>query len=176
MIDPIDGTKSFICGMPTFGTLIALVEEDSPIFGIVEMPALKERWIGGRGLATTYNGQACRTAEHAQLAGATLLSTSIDMFKGDDLVRFNALSEKVRLRRFGGDCYAYGLLASGFIDLVVEADMAPYDYLPLVPVVENAGGIMSDWSGQALNIHSKGTVVAAATAALHEQALAHLSG
>lgn len=175
VIDPIDGTKSFVCGMPTFGTLIALLEEDSAVFGVIEIPVLKERWIGGRGLATTYNGQSCRAADCTQLSDAALLSTSIDMFEGERLARFEALSKTVRLRRFGGDCYAYGLLASGFIDLVVEADMAPYDYLALVPVVENAGGKISDWSGHPLTINSKGTVLAAATAALHDQALVYLS-
>jgi histidinol phosphatase-like enzyme (inositol monophosphatase family) len=178
VIDPIDGTKSFIHGVPTFGTLIALVEDGIPVLGIIDAPALAERWVGVRGRPTLYNGESCQTRPCKQLTQASLYCTSIDMFKGEALQRFDELSKSAAMRRFGGDCYAYGLLAMGFIDLVVEAQMAPYDYMALAPVVENAGGIISDWQGNPLTLdaaNDTGTVLAAATPELHAQALQFLS-
>ena len=175
VLDPIDGTKSFINGMPTFGSLIALLDGEVPILGVIEAPALRERWIGAEH-STRYNGMVCQSSDCTQLSQASMLCTSIDMFQQtDDLDRFETLSKAVRMRRFGGDCYAYGLLALGFVDLVVEATMEPYDYLALAPVVTGAGGLISDWQGQALTLHGDGTVVAAATAELHAQALAILN-
>jgi histidinol phosphatase-like enzyme (inositol monophosphatase family) len=179
VIDPIDGTKSFIHGVPTFGTLIALVENSTPIVGVINAPALSERWIGAYGQPAFYNGARCRTRDCEKLQQASLYCTSIDMFQDETMRQFEKLSKKVSMRRFGGDCYAYGLLAMGFIDLVVEAQMAPYDYMALVPVVESAGGIISDWQGNPLILDStgnkRGTVLAAATPALHTQALQVLS-
>lgn len=171
VIDPIDGTKSFISGVPTFGSLVALLEAGKPILGIIEMPALGERWVGIEGQATLFNGAACAASGCRKLSEATLFATSPDMFIGVNKERFDALSQAVQLRRFGGDCYAYGLLAAGFIDLVVEANMEPYDYLALVAVVAGAGGVISDWAGAPLGLASDGSVVAAATAELHQQAL-----
>lgn len=179
VIDPIDGTKSFIGGMPTFGTLVALLENNNPVVGVINSPALNERWVGASGQNTRYNGAVCHTRQCEQLSQARLYCTSIDMFTDENLERFEALSKTVSLRRFGGDCYAYGLLAMGFIDLVVEAQMQPYDYMALAPVVENAGGCITDWQGNRLALdmdNDTGTVLAAATPALHKQALSVLSG
>lgn len=175
VIDPIDGTRAFITGMPLFGTLIALLEAGKPQLGILEIPALAERWAGIRGQPSSHNGQPCQVSGCQELSRATLYSTSPDMFQGDELNRYQALARAVGLRRFGGDCYSYGLLASGHVDLVVEADLAPYDYLALVPVVEGAGGIISDWQGNPLSLASDGRVVAAASPILHRQALDILS-
>jgi histidinol phosphatase-like enzyme (inositol monophosphatase family) len=171
VIDPIDGTKSFISGVPTFGTLIALLEDNRPLLGLIDMPALNERWIGQHGHETLFNGQVCHTRAVQTLAEATLFATAPEMFQGADAGCFDALAKRVRLRRFGGDCYAYGLLAAGFIDLVVEADLKPFDYCALINIIHGAGGIISDWDGKPLGLHSDGRVIAAANAALHQQAL-----
>ena len=152
VLDPIDGTKGFITGKPLFGTLIALVQESGPVLGVIDMPVLAERWLGVRGSTTTLNDAVCATSPVAALAAQR--------------ERFDDLSSRTRFRCFGADCYAYGLLASGHTELVVEADMHPHDYMALVPVVENAGGVMSDWSGEALTLDSDGTVLAAANPAL----------
>lgn len=176
IIDPIDGTKSFISGMPTFGTLLALLDGNRPLIGVIDMPALGERWCGASDQPSTFNERPCHCRDCPELAAATLFATSPDMFMATDSERFTRLSQRVRLRRFGGDCYAYGLLAAGFIDLVVEADLKPYDYMALVPVIEGAGGVITDWQGKSLGLDSDGRVLAAATQALHEQARALLAG
>lgn len=175
VIDPIDGTKSFITGVPLFGTLIALLDRDEIILGVLDMPAVNERWVGLKGHRSTFNGSACETRQCVHLNEASLFATSIDIFDGAERRRFDALSLATSFRRFGIDCYAYGLLASGFVDLVVESDMKPYDYLALVPVVEGAGGKITDWNGVPLGLRSEGRVVAAATPLLHEHALELLS-
>ena len=175
IIDPIDGTKSFISGMPTFGTLVGITHHSQPMLGVIDMPILDERWIGTVGEATTYNGKTCRVSNVKELAQATLYCTEPDMFNAAQLDKFDQLSRLVYLRRFGGDCYSYGLLASGQIDLVVEGDLQYYDIMALVPVVEGAGGVITDWQGRALKAGWDGLVVAAATAELHQAALAILN-
>ncbi|MBF9233740.1 histidinol-phosphatase [Microvirga alba] len=175
VIDPIDGTKSFITGMPTFGTLIAFLEGGVPKVGIVDHPALRERWVGRPGDVTRYNGQPCSTSGRTSLAESILYATTPDIFTGQDRDCFESISKRVALRRFGGDCYAYALLASGHIDVMAEVGLQPYDYLSLVPVIQGAGGVITDWSGQALGLNSDGRVVAAATPALHREALAALN-
>lgn len=174
VLDPIDGTRSFITGMPLFGTLIALLRNGRPILGVIDFPALSERWTGVAGQPTRHNGQVARTSGVARLADASCYSTSPDMFVGEDAGRFAKLCAQVGMRRFGGDCYAYALLASGHCDLVVEAGLQPYDYLSLVPVIEGAGGRISDWQGRPLTLESDGRVLAAANASLWQQALAIL--
>ena len=167
VLDPIDGTKAFIAGKPTFGILIALLKDGVPILGVIDQPVLGERWIGAAGRATIFNGAPATTRSCATLDGAILNATSPDMFKDEDAVRFDRISAAVKLTLFGGDCYASGLLASGFIDLVVEADLKPYDYCALVPVIEGAGGVITDWQGAALTLESDGRVVTAGDPALH---------
>jgi histidinol-phosphatase len=175
VIDPIDGTKSFITGMPTFGTLIGLLDGSTPVLGVVDHPALRERWVGRAGMPTRCNGVVCRTSACTRLKDATLYATTPDMFQGDAHARFEAVSGRARMRRFGGDCYAYALLASGFIDAVIEAQLRAYDFMALVPVIEGAGGVMTDWRGRPLGLESDGRVVAAATPALHRELLERLS-
>ena len=175
VIDPIDGTKSFIAGMPLFGTLIALLRDGQPVLGVVDHPALGERWVGAAGQATLRHGTPCRTRDCRALSDAILFATSPDLFTGADLDAFERVSRRARMRRFGGDCYAYALLASGFVDAVVETGLQPYDYLALVPVIEGAGGVITDWRGQRLGLASDGRVVAAATPALHEAITAMLA-
>lgn len=171
VIDPIDGTKSFISGLPLFGTLIALLEEGRPILGVIDQPVLRERWLGARGRETTLNGTPIQTRSCATLDRAALFTTTPDMFAGEHARRFERLRAKVRLSRYGGDCYAAGLLASGFVDLHVEGSMQPYDYLALAPVVEGAGGAMTDWSGAPLSLHSDGYTLAAGDPVLHAAAM-----
>ncbi|GLC34125.1 hypothetical protein PLESTF_000166800 [Pleodorina starrii] len=150
VLDPIDGTKSFITGKPLFGTLISLVYEGSPVLGIIDQPITKERWVGVVGRPTTLNGQQLRTRTCPDVKLAYLYATTPHMFSGDNEVAFNRLRDSVRIPMYGCDCYAYGLLAAGHCDLVVEADLKPYDYMALVPVVQGAGGVMSDWRGRPL--------------------------
>lgn len=175
VLDPIDGTKSFISGMPTFGTLIGLTHEKRPEMGIVDMPMLDERWVGIKGEQSTYNGEPCQVSKVTDLNDAMLYCTEPNMYDQDQWPVFSALCDQVQMRRFGGDCYNYGLLASGHIDLVVEGDLKYYDVSALVPVVEGAGGVITDWQGQPLQEGWNGLVVAAATKELHQAALKILS-
>lgn len=175
VLDPIDGTKSFVSGMPTFGSLIACLFDGVPELGIISIPPTGERWTGMRGRPATLNGTPCHTSGRVRLAEATLYTTTPDTFDAEGTAQFETLSRRVGMRRFGGDCYAYGLLASGHVDLVFEMDLHPYDYMALVPVVEGAGGVITDWQGDALGLHSDGRVIAAASAALHAEAMAALA-
>ena len=175
VLDPIDGTKSFISGIPLFGTLIALAVEGRPVLGVIDQPILRERWIGAAGRATTLNGTPSRTRACPGLADATLFATAPDMF-GEDTAAFARLRAAVKLARYGADCYAYAVLASGFVDLVAETDLKPYDYSALVPVIEGAGGVMTDWDGRAPTLASEGRVVAAGDPALGAAARRLLAG
>ena len=175
VIDPIDGTKSFITGSPLWGTLVALLHHGQPVLGLMDLPVLGERWTGQAGQLTQCNGQPVRASGCEQLAQARIYTTSPDAFAADDWQRFDALSRRCALRRFGGDCYAYAQLAGGHVDLVVEGGLQPYDYLSLICLVEGAGGRITDWQGRALTVASDGRVVAAATPQLHAQALAQLA-
>jgi inositol-phosphate phosphatase/L-galactose 1-phosphate phosphatase/histidinol-phosphatase len=174
ILDPIDGTKSFISGVPLFGTLIALTRAKRPILGIIDQPISRERWVGAAGRRTTFNGEAVRCRACPELAGATLFATTPDMFTGADAAAFARLSSAVKLTRFGTDCYAYGLLASGFIDLVLEASLQPYDFCAMVPIVEGAGGVATDWRGDELGLGSDGRVLVAGDRRAHEAARALL--
>ncbi|NQU57763.1 MAG: histidinol-phosphatase [Rhodospirillales bacterium] len=170
-LDPIDGTKSFITGSPLFGTLIALVKEGLPVIGIIDMPALAERWVGCTGQSTTFNGQNVRVRPCATVSDAWLYATSPHMFKGDDFPAFEEVRKKSACTLYGTDCYAYGLLANGACDLVIEAAMGVHDYCALVPVVIGAGGTMTDWQGRPLGLASDGRVVAAGDKATADAAL-----
>jgi inositol-phosphate phosphatase/L-galactose 1-phosphate phosphatase/histidinol-phosphatase len=174
VLDPIDGTKSFISGVPLFGTLIALAYRGRPILGIIDQPISRERWIGVSGRPTIFNGAPVRTRPCPLLAAATVFSTSPDMFKGDDAAAHARVASAAKLVRFGADCYAYGLLALGSIDLVVEASLKPYDFSAMLPIVEGAGGVASDWRGAPLTLASDGRVVVAGDRRAHLEALALL--
>jgi inositol-phosphate phosphatase/L-galactose 1-phosphate phosphatase/histidinol-phosphatase len=175
VLDPIDGTKSFISGVPLFGTLIALARDGRPILGIIDQPISRERWIGAAGRPTLFNGAPIRVRPCPSLASATLFATSPDMFGSSDIAAFSRVATAAKLVRFGADCYAYGLLAHGFIDLVVEAGLKPYDFSAILPVVEGAGGVASDWRGATLTVASDGRVVFAGDRRAHEAALALLA-
>jgi histidinol phosphatase-like enzyme (inositol monophosphatase family) len=167
IIDPIDGTISFMAGRPIFGTLIALLEDGWPVLGLIDQCISGERWIGATGQGTTLNGKPASTRVCKELAQAALATSGPQYFSGDDGEHFMALAAKTAHQRmlFGGDCYNYALLASGHIDLVVEAGLKLHDFAALVPVVEGAGGMMCDWNGEPLHAASKGHVIALGDAA-----------
>lgn len=176
VIDPIDGTRAFVSGLPTWGTLVALCEDTRPLFGLMAQPFVGECFIGGAGAAHWFRGeesgrlaaQGARTLEHA-----SLFATTPEMFDvRHEWPRFESLARRVRMTRYGADCYAYCLLAAGHVDLVVEAGLGFYDIAALVPIIEGAGGVVSDWEGTP--IHAGGRVIAAANAALHDAALSVL--
>ena len=175
VIDPIDGTKSFISGMPLFGCLIGLLYRGYPLVGVIDAPATGERWCGARGMPTTFNGAEVRASECVQPEAAILYSTSPEMFSGPTQAAYQRLADGVKLRRYGGDCYSFGLLASGFIQLVVEAGVKPYDVLPLVPILEGAGACLTDWTGKPVTLESCDRILAAANPELHACARALLS-
>lgn len=168
VLDPIDGTKSFVIGRPTFGTLIALCENDVPKLGVIDQPISGERWLGVSGEQTTFNGKAVRTRRCSDLKSACAASTTPAMF-GQSRV-FETLEPAVKMLAWGGDCYMYGLLASGFMDLCFEASLSPYDFAALVPVVEGAGGKIAGWDGKALTLKSEGKVLACGDPQLWEKA------
>jgi len=175
VLDPIDGTKSFICGVPLFGTLIALVHRGIPILGIIDQPVIGERWVGAVGRRTTYCGKRATTRPCKSLAEATLFATSPYMF-GQHTAGFESLRTSVKLTRYGTDCYGYGQLAAGNADFVVEGGLKPHDYLAQVPIIEGAGGVLTDWDGKALGLESGGRICGSGDPKLHKQALKKLNG
>ncbi len=177
VIDPIDGTKSFITGRPIFGTLIALLHRGTPVLGIIDQPIIGDRWVGVAGRQTTHNGRPATVRGcPGGLGGAMLGTTSPDLFPGGTAAGFERVRNAAKVTVYGGDCYTYGLLASGYYDLVVEAGLKLYDFAALVPVVTGAGGLMTDWNGNPLNAASDGQVIAAGDARTHREALAALAG
>lgn len=182
-LDPIDGTKSFVTGQPCFVILAALLDRRRPILGTIVLPILKEFWLGAVGHPTRQvritgdwkggrfrrrkiSSRKCTKLEQAQMA-----CTSPDMFAKKDKGSFNRLRRQVRFTTFGGDGFNYALLAQGCIDLIVEADLSPHDYLALVPVITGSGGRITDWNGKKLTPHSDGRVLAAGSPQIHRQAL-----
>lgn len=178
VFDPVDGTKAFLSGVPVFGTLIALLRGGRPILGVIDQPCTRERWTGAAGRPTVFNGTPIRTAPRGGLGDAVLWSTSPHMFEEaeGDSAAFARLRKSVKFVHYGGECYQYAMLAAGQIDLVVEADMDPYDYLAHVPIIEGAGGIVTDWNGAPLGLDSGDKVLAAAGPELHAAARRLLAG
>ena len=175
VLDPIDGTAGFVTGRPLFGTLIGLLRRGRAILGIIDHPITQERWAGVTGYGTTFNTTACRTRVCTSLDKAMLYATSPHMFPQQDKAAFDMLCRTVKQPQYGLDCYAYGLLASGMIDIVAESTMKPCDFLALAPVVEAAGGRISDWTGRPLDLNSDGRVLAVGDARLQDQILDILS-
>jgi inositol-phosphate phosphatase/L-galactose 1-phosphate phosphatase/histidinol-phosphatase len=170
-LDPIDGTKSFVVGRPLFGTLIALTRSGRPILGVIDQCILRERWLGVAGERSTWNGQPIRVRACAELEQAIMSVTSLQMFTAEERAALARLEGAVRFPVYGGDCYAYGLLAMGTIDLIVEADLDVHDFMALVPVIEGAGGLVTDWQGAPLTPASDGRIVASGDRRVHERAL-----
>ncbi|MGE0722747.1 MAG: histidinol-phosphatase [Alphaproteobacteria bacterium] len=175
VLDPVDGTKAFISGLPVFGTLIALLRDGRPILGILDQPISRERWLGIAEQGTTLNGRPVRTRECPTLDRATLFATSPDMFKDEEVGAFGRLQASVKLTRWGVDCYSTGMVAMGFADLVAESSLKPYDYCALVPLIEEAGGVASDWEGRPLGLGSNGRMVLAGDRRAHAAAIERLA-
>ena len=177
VLDPIDGTRAFITGRPLFGTLIALMDGDEPLLGVLDQPILGERWVGVRGRATRFRGAygraGCRPC--ARLAEAELGCTSPTIFAGaDEAAAFDRLQGRVLRTTWGGDCYGYGLVALGMLDVVAEAGLKVWDWAALVPVVEGAGGRMVGWDGAALRPGGDGRALAVGDSRLLPEAVALL--
>ena len=177
VLDPIDGTTSFVAGRPIFGTLIALMEGGFPVLGVIDQPIARERWVGAAGQPTTFNDVPVRTRPVRALDEMVLATTSPALFDDHAAEHFMALAAKVARRRivWGGDCYNYGLVASGHIDLVVESGLKLHDLAALAPIVEGAGGTMCDWSGDPLHAGSQGDVIALGDPARLEDVLEALA-
>ena len=176
VLDPIDGTRAFVTGRPSFGTLIALLHEGVPVLGMIDQPVTGERWLGLAGRSTTFRGPfggVAGTRRCACLADAELSATSPAML-GEAWPRWQRLSAAVARTSWGGDCYAYGLLALGQIDIVAERDLKIWDWAALVPVVEGAGGRMVDWDGRKLVAGCVGEAIAVGDAGILPAALGYL--
>ncbi len=176
VLDPIDGTRSFITGIPLFTTLIALLHRGRPVLGIIDQPVTGDRWCGVSGARTLLNGRPVQTRPCTSLERATMFTYGIEAYEMTDGAPLRRLAERAGTRRFNADGYAYGLLAAGFADIVCENDLKPFDFLALVPVVEGAGGVITDWQGAPLSLESAGRVLACGDPALHEQARDVLRG
>ncbi|MFT2094267.1 inositol monophosphatase family protein [Acidiphilium multivorum] len=178
VIDPIDGTRAFITGRPVFATLIALLEHGRPVLGLIDQPVLGERWLAHEGVLrfSGPHGGAPGTRAVASLAEAELSCTSPEMFTEAQFGGFRRLAGACRRVTYGGDAYGYGLLALGQIDVVAEADLKPWDWSALAPVIEAAGGAMTDWRGAELTLESDGTALALGNPALLGDAVALLGG
>lgn len=172
VLDPIDGTRAFISGLPLWGTLIALNAHGRPVLGIVDQPYLGERYWGCNGTAWLRDRQVeriIRTRTCERLAAAVLSTTTPELFNAAERTAFDAVAARARLVRYGCDCYAYAMVAAGLIDVVIESDLKPYDIQGPAALVEAAGGVVTDWSGGPA--HDGGQVIAAGDARVHEQAL-----
>jgi myo-inositol-1(or 4)-monophosphatase len=177
VLDPIDGTKSFITGMPGWGTLIGLLRNGQPCYGMMHQPFTKERFSGDGGSAK-YRGpggaRALKTRPCGKLAEAVLYTTTPRLMPDEERRLFGKIEDSVRMSRYGGDCYAYCMLAAGFIDLVIEAQLQPYDIVALIPIVEGAGGVITTWDGGPAQ--GGGRIVAAGDPRIHAAALSILQG
>ncbi len=174
VLDPIDGTRSFITGKPLFGTLIALCHANVPVIGVIDQPVSGERWLGCAGRPTLLGDRPVATRACGELADAVLFTTGREWYGETALTAFKRLESRVRITQYSADCYAFALLATGFVDLVSECSMHNHDIAALVPVVEGAGGIMTDWQGRSLDLRRAGCVLATGDPSLHETALAVL--
>jgi len=197
VLDPIDGTKSFICGLPTWGTLIGLTHHGAPVYGLMNQPFTRERFSGD-GRAAYWRGPArpspslttgalsgrpdnaavekrrLTTRPCEKIAEATLMTTSPLLIDENSRENFYRVERQARLSRYGGDCYAYCALAAGHVDLVIETNLNPYDIVALIPIIEGAGGVITTWAGE--SAEKGGSIIAAGDPRAHEAALALLGG
>ncbi len=176
VIDPIDGTRSFLSGHPLFGFLLGHLIEGTPRIGLIGMPALGETYVGLPEQGASRDGQAIRVSRQTDPDRAILYVNEPERLYRDQPRVFDRLLRFGQTRRFGYDCYQYALLAAGHVDAVVDYGLEPYDFLPVLPVVQAAGGVMTDWDGAPLTLHSSGRVIAAATPELHAALLKRVNG
>lgn len=176
VIDPIDGTRSFTCGNPLFGSLIGILEHGQPKIGVIDLPILEKRWIGQMGKPGYCNTIPCYTSSVTELASARIVTTSSTLLGVKGQPRFERLAAACRVVNYGGDCANYAHLASGWCDLVVEANLQAYDIMAVVAVITSAGGKVSQWDGTPIHLdHFDGTIIAAATPELHAAAVTYLT-
>ncbi|MBT3557565.1 MAG: inositol monophosphatase [Rhodospirillales bacterium] len=175
VLDPIDGTLPFLAGIPVYGTLIALLHQKRPVLGVIDMPMTGDRWIGCEGMPTTRNGEPCRTRSCADLSDAMMSTSNPDYYDESNVSALEQMRDRSNWNVYGGSCMAYAQIASGRIDVGMDVLFDVHDYMALVPVIQGAGGIISDWSGKALDLNSGDRFVAAGDARVHEQALEILS-
>lgn len=174
IIDPIDGTASFIIGRPTFGTLIALAYKGKIILGVINQPISRERWLGIDNEGAWFNGKLIKSRNCKDISQAIISSTSQFFFEKNDLEKFQKLSALAKYQRFGGvvygaDCYGYALLASGFIDVIIEPQLQVYDYAAQIPLIKMAGGFIGDWEGNELKMQSNAKVLACGSEELYRK-------
>ena len=172
ILDPIDGTAPFIAGVPVFGTLIALAVDRVPVLGLMHLPVTLQRYEGVAGRATTLNGAALRTRPCSSLAQAILSASNPDFFDGAERPALDTLRERTAWRIYGGCCMSYGLLAAGRTDLAIDTRLKVWDYAPFKPMIEGAGGVLSDWQGRPITMDSGPQILAAGDPARHAEALA----
>ncbi|MBT8471060.1 MAG: inositol monophosphatase family protein [Marinicaulis sp.] len=181
VLDPVDGTRAFVCGVASWATLIALEYEGDPILGIIDQPYTDECWFGVNGKTVFRHGEdevLCETSGLTDLAKARISTTdprANEYFRDHEAATFERLTRASRLARFSLDAYAYGLLAIGELDIVLEAGLQRHDFSALAPVIEGAGGVITNWSGEKLGADDRGETLAAATPELHKAALAILN-
>jgi inositol-phosphate phosphatase/L-galactose 1-phosphate phosphatase/histidinol-phosphatase len=174
IIDPIDGTRSFICGIPLFGMLLGVLAGDEPVAGLIRMPALGETFAGCRGAGATKDGAPIHCRPTTRIEDARIVINEANRMLTKQPKILAQLMALGQIRRFFNDCYPFALLAMGQVDVVIDSDLQPYDYLPVVPVVEAAGGVITTWSGEKLGLKSDGSVIAAATLDLHREVMSRL--
>jgi len=173
VLDPIDGTAAFIAGVPVFGTLIALMDKGVPVLGVIDLPVTQDRWVGIAEQPTLFRGQPCRTRACPVLADAMLTTSNPDLYQPEELPVLDALRARTRWRIYGTACTAYGLLASGRTDIAIDTGLKLWDYAPCVPIIEGAGGVITDWEGRPLRLENWGAqILAAGDPARHGEALA----
>lgn len=174
VIDPVDGTRAFLAGYPLFTTLISLVENGTPVLGIIDQPVLRERWLAVNGASALLNGQPVGARACKRVQDAVVATTSLTYFSPEERKQFDVLAKAANTVVYGGDAYAYAMLAGGQVDIVLDAAMKPYDFCALAPVVEGAGGRMTDWAGNAVRLTSKGNVLAVGDGELLDEVLSLL--
>ena len=160
IIDPIDGTRSFIVGRPTFGTLVGLYKQKEPLAGLIDMPVLEETWIGIKNNGSYFNGSKIKTKNTKQLSLSTIACTSPNMFNKSEFGLYTKVEKKCKNSVWGGDCHNFALLAGGYLEIVIENNLSWHDIAALVPVIEEAGGCVCDWKGNKVHEKGKGDIIA----------------
>ncbi len=176
VLDPIDGTAPFIAGIPVYGTLIGLAHHGRPFIGVIDHPATDDRWVGIAGKFARHNGRPVRTRRCELLEDAFVTNSNPDYLDTDEMRAFAALKSRVRYVQYGGSCYAYAMLASGRTDIGLDAKFDPFDVFAPAAVIEGAGGIVTDWSGKAIDLEWRGQILAAGCPEMHTRAISILAG
>lgn len=175
VIDPLDGTHSFISGKPLFGTLISCLKNNKPIIGVIDIPILNHRWYGGKNVGVYFNKKKCSKIKSKKMIKDSIISsTSPFMFNKNDQKKIVKIYNDSRFPIFGADCYAYGLLLLGKIDLIIEANLKPWDYMAQIPLIRELGGNITDWEGKDLNVKSKGKIIASMSMNHHKKIIKFL--